>query len=148
MKSFRTLRGFLDGGEPDEDTYFAFSASLRICGPKLDLDEITTTLRLTPTHTHRRGERRSRRSSQYQHDHWSYEAPIHESRPLDEHVLALWESVRPAVPYLRSLKAVATVDVFLGYRSNCDHAGFEIAPAALEMFIALDIPFGMSIIVT
>jgi len=31
-KPFRTLRGFLAGKEREEDTYFAYSASLRIAG--------------------------------------------------------------------------------------------------------------------
>jgi hypothetical protein len=39
------------------------------------------------------------------------------------------------------------VDVFLGYRSNCDHAGVEVPHESLEMFIELRIPFGVSIII-
>jgi hypothetical protein len=40
------------------------------------------------------------------------------------------------------------VDVFLGYRSNCDTAGIEVPHTSLEMFSELQIPFGLSIIVT
>jgi hypothetical protein len=45
------------------------------------------------------------------------------------------------------LKELATVDVFLGYRSNVDHAGVEIAHSSLEMFLRLEIPLGLSIII-
>ncbi len=50
--------------------------------------------------------------------------------------------------YLRSLKNVASVDVFLGYGSNVDTAGVEIPYTSLEMFIELEIPFGLSIVIT
>ena len=50
--------------------------------------------------------------------------------------------------YLRALKKTVLVDVFLGYRSNCDHAGIEIPHTSLEMFTELEISFGISIVVT
>jgi hypothetical protein len=37
--------------------------------------------------------------------------------------------------------------VFLGYRSNCETAGFEVPHTSLEMFTELQIPFGISIVV-
>jgi hypothetical protein len=45
------------------------------------------------------------------------------------------------------LKQSATVDVFCGYRSNCDHAGIEVPWQSLEIFREVQIPFGVSIIV-
>ncbi|GAB4198755.1 MAG: hypothetical protein OHK0022_18430 [Roseiflexaceae bacterium] len=78
---------------------------------------------LEPTYTHRRGDRRSGRAKPYPHDMWQYEAPVDE------------------------LKQTATVDVFLGYRSNCDHAGFSVPAASLAMFVELDIEFGVSVII-
>ncbi|MEO8904126.1 MAG: hypothetical protein ABI488_17425 [Polyangiaceae bacterium] len=45
------------------------------------------------------------------------------------------------------MKTVATVDVFLGYRSNVDTAGVEIPYSSLDMFVRLEIPLGLSIIV-
>ena len=35
---------------------------------------------------------------------------------------------------LLNLKQQLTVDVFLGYQSNCDHAGVEVPYQSLEMF--------------
>lgn len=45
------------------------------------------------------------------------------------------------------LKKRAHVDVFLGYRSNIDHAGVEVPHTCLELFTRLEIPFGLSIII-
>jgi len=82
--------------------YFAFSASLRIFDENLDPDEISRTIGLTPTHTHRKGEARSRHSPPWNHDMWIYAPPLDESRPLEEHIMALWEAVRPHMAYLRA----------------------------------------------
>jgi Domain of unknown function (DUF4279) len=147
-KFFRTLRGFLSGEEPDEPTYFAYSATLRIFGEIPDLDEITGQLGVAPTSQHRRGERRVPQAMPYSHDMWSYEAPVAESEPLHAHIDALWNTFRARTSYLLQLKQSLTVDVFLGYRSNCDHAGVEVPPDSLEMFVQLEIPFGLSIILT
>ena len=55
--------------------------------------------------------------------------------------------MRPEVDYLKSLKQRFKVDVFCGYRSNCDHAGFEVSHKCLELFTALEVPFGVSVII-
>lgn len=56
--------------------------------------------------------------------------------------------VQPGADYLRSLKAQGLhIDVFCGYRSNHGGAGFELASDALQIFTALDLPFGISIII-
>src|SRR5438094_7740375 len=91
--------GYWEGDEQEvlygpEQPYFGFIATLRIWGDIPDLDDISRRLGLTPTHAHRKGERRGPRSPGYEHDHWSYTAPVDEKRPLEEHILALWESVR------------------------------------------------------
>jgi len=136
-----------EGQEPDEETYwFKFSAMLRIFGQIPDLEEVSRTLRLSPTHTHRRGDRRSQRWSPFEHDMWSYLSPVPEDRPLDVHIQTLWAHIKPHKDYLAGLKERLTVDVFCGYRSNCCTAGIEVSHHALEMFIQLEIPFGLSII--
>jgi Domain of unknown function (DUF4279) len=145
---FQTLRGALTGHEPDEAPYFAYSASLRIFGDQLDLGEITQQLGLIPTTQHRKGEQRTPHAPVYQHDLWAYQPPIPEEQPLAVHIDALWAAIKHATTYLRELKHVATVDVFLGYRSNIDHAGIEVPATSLNMFVELAIPFGLSIIIT
>jgi hypothetical protein len=79
---------------------------------------------------------------------WSYTAPVKETEPLHVHIDTLWNTFRARKPYLLQLKHDLTVDVFLGYRSNCDHAGVEVPHQSLEMFRELQVPFGLSIIVT
>lgn len=146
-KGFRTLRGFLNGQEPDERIYFAYSATLRIFGEIPDLHEFSQRLGIAPTSSHRRGEKKGPNSPPYTHDIWSYTSPVKESEPLHVHIDSLWNTFREHKEYLLELKKGLTVDVFLGYRSNCDHAGVEVPHESLEMFKELQIPFGLSIIV-
>jgi hypothetical protein len=137
-----------DLANPEEEVeyWFKYSATLRIFGDIGDLDAITARLGVTPTHTHRHGERPLPTSINcYQHDMWSYAAPVPEDRPLQVHLEALWRVVRPHVAYLKGLKERLTVDVFCGYRSNCGTAGFEVDHRALVIFTELEVPFGVSV---
>jgi hypothetical protein len=134
--------------EQAEGIWFAYSASLRIFGEIPDLDEITRHLDVVPTEAHRKGDRRGPSSAPYKHDMWMYTAPVKRSEPLHVHIEALWNTFRGRKQYLLQLKHNLTVDVFLGYRSNCDHAGVEVPYHSLEMFIELQVPFGLSVIVT
>lgn len=113
MTEYRTLRGFLTGGEPDEDDHFAYSATLRIFGDNLDFDEISQELGLRPTHSHRKGDKPGPRSPGYKHDMWSYSPAMSEARPLNEHIDALWAAIRPAKMFLREMKRRASVDSIL-----------------------------------
>ena len=146
---FLTLRGFLNGEEPNQEIYFAYSASLRIFGVIPDLGEITRELGIEPTMSHRCGDSKRPNSPPFKHDHWSYTIPLAETDPLARHIDSLWIRIRDRKEFLLQLKARpnVTVDVFLGYRSNCDHAGVEVPSASLEMFVELGIPFGISIII-
>ena len=150
-QGFRTLRGFLSGEEKNEESYFAYKASLSIFGHIADLEEITLRLGVVPTNTHRQGDRQGDRrapnSPPYKHDMWRYDAPVKETEPLHIHIDTLWNTFRERKEYLLQLKQSLTVDVFLGYRSNCDHAGVEVPYQSLEMFRELQVPFGLSIIV-
>lgn len=147
MTIFRTLHGFITGDEPDEEDYFAYSATLRIFGENLDLDEIANQLALQPSNSHRKGERKRPKSPPWRQDAWFYQAPLHESEPLEKHIDFLWSKIKNKKDYLLELKTTAKVDVFLGYRSNIDHAGVEIPYTSLEMFTELKIPFGISIVI-
>ena len=64
---------------------------------------------------------------------------------LTEHLRNLWQIVQPQLEYLKRLNA--EVDVFCGYRSNNGAAGFAVEPDALQIFTALNVPFGVSVIV-
>lgn len=129
-----------------EDPEFYFSATLRIAGEIESLDEITSRLSLRPTHSHRRGDRRGLRSPPYKDDLWSYSPPVDEHEPLERHISALWDAIRPNATYLKELKRTLKVDVFCGFRTNCRIAGFEVEHQHLRMFAELEIPFAVSII--
>lgn len=135
------------GVSEDDPVYFCFSAALRIFGEHLDIDEISRTLGIQPTHSHRKGERRNNMAPPWPHDMWSFMPPIEEDRPLDEHILAVWSAVRSNIPYLRALKEKFDVDVFCTYRTNSETAGFEVGHECLGLFAELEIPFGVSVII-
>lgn len=146
-RMFRTLRGFLNGEEKDEANEFRFSATLRIHGDDVPFEEISQTLGVHPTNLHRKGECRGPNSPIYRDDAWHFQPSLPDSEPLEIHIEVLWQVVRPHVEYLKSLKQRFKVDVFCGYRSNCDTAGFEVSHRCLELFTALEVPFGVSVII-
>lgn len=149
MKTFRTLRGLLAGDEPEEmEPSFRYQAILRIMSDGgLDFEEIETSLGLQPTASRRRGEKASPRSPPSRQDLWMFRAPVDAAQELREHIDALWRALKPHAQYLRSLKSRASVDVFLGYSSNIDHAGVTIPHQSLEMFTALELDVGLSVVV-
>ena len=134
--------------EVDEPVYFSnFKASLRITGDGLDFDEISQTLGLTPTTTRRKGVTPGSHKPPREHDLWLYTAPVARDRPLDEHIMALWDAVRPHMSYLHELKQKYQIDIFCGYRSNSCTGGFNVDHRCLGLFAELDIPFGVSVII-
>lgn len=135
-----------DEDENDEAVWFRHSASLRIFGRIPDLDALSKELGVTPTHTHRKGERRSPRAEAYEHDMWSFCVPVSPAEPLDEHIRVLWKTFKPERFVLLELKKTLTVDVFCTYSTNAACAGIEVSPESFEMFQVLQIPFGLSIL--
>jgi hypothetical protein len=146
-RAFKTLRGFIAGEEPDEEIWFAYSATLRVFGQDVPFDELEARLGVSASFSRRKGDRRKPTSVPCKEDAWFYESPLPESMPLEDHIGFLWSVVRPHVEYLKGLKSTHQVDVFCGYRSNCDLAGFEVSSESLALFLALEIPFGVSVIV-
>jgi hypothetical protein len=149
MKGFHTLQGFLTGDEPDQmQPIFAHHATLRIFSETgLDFEGIGSALGLIPTTTGRRGDKVGPRSPPNKGDVWMYRASTPSERDLHEHIDDLWQVLKPHGDFLRRLKAHATVEVFLGYSSNIDHAGVKIPPKSLEMFTALELDLLLNIVV-
>jgi hypothetical protein len=87
------------------------------------------------------------KSPTWRDDAWHFESPLPESEPLERYIEALWMIVKPQLEYLKKLKQRCKVDVFCGYRSNCDTAGFEVSHKCLVLFTELEVPFGVSVIV-
>ncbi len=131
----------------EDDHYFCYSAVLRIFGDIDDLEKITKTCGVLPTYVHRKGEKRSERAKPYQQDMWQYEPAVPENDELHKHLDALWEVIEPKVDAIKDLKTNLNVDIFCGYRSSCDNAGFEVPHCSLKIFEKLEVPFGVSVIV-
>jgi hypothetical protein len=143
-----SIRELFDGKELGELTFFHFRATLRIFGEGVPFEEIARQLGVQPTHVHRKGERLTLKAAEYAHDMWIYESQLAETEPLERHIELLWQVVKPNLDFLKALKNRFKVDVFCGYRSNCDYAGFEVSHQCLELFTALEVPFGVSVIIT
>ncbi|GHV52957.1 hypothetical protein AGMMS49579_10950 [Spirochaetia bacterium] len=94
------------------------------------------------------GEKRTKISKPFENDMWMYKPDIPREEPLENHINILWNTIKNNKGKLLELKEKYTVDVFLGYRSNCDHAGIEIPYTCLAMYNELKIPFGVSIIIS
>jgi hypothetical protein len=135
------------GPSNGEEYYFEYSAALRIFGRIRDLDAITEQLGVVPTHVHRKGDSRGITGPHYEHDMWMYTVPVSRTEPLHVHIDTLWKTLRGHKQYLLLLKHDLKVDVFLGYRTNCDTAGVQVPYQSLEMFGELEMVFGLSIII-
>ncbi|MDR0320530.1 MAG: DUF4279 domain-containing protein [Treponema sp.] len=133
--------------ENDEEYYFEYSASLRIFGNIENPNEITNLLGLEPKSIHKIGGKIIHNNKPYDKTIWIYQIDIPEDDPLELHINALWNKIKNKKKELLKLKEKYTVDVFLGYRSNCCTAGIEFSYKCLDMFTELEIPFGVSIII-
>ena len=131
-----------------DKTYFSFSATLRVFGEAVDFEDLEAQLGVKATEKYRKGTIRRPSSQPATHDMWVYKAPVAEQQQLSEHIDVLWETVKHAKSFLIKLKKDCSVDVFLGYRSSSDTAGFEVPYQSLEIFRELEIPFGVSVIIT
>jgi hypothetical protein len=132
-----------------EELYFNYSATLRIFSESgLDFEEIENELGVQPSRAHRRGDSRSIKSPPYKHDMWSLESGLDEEEKLEDHLFALWKTLKPHKEYLLTLKNSANLDVFCGYRSSSHSAGVDVSYRALELFQELEIDFSLSIITT
>jgi hypothetical protein len=138
--------------DDDEDVrpYHLYGATLRIMGTLEGTDApeaITTALALSPTYTHRRGDRPAPGARPYPTDTWQYEAPLPREEPLDKHMLALWDALHEHASYLKALKTRQRVDIYCEYRTNVHSTGVVVDYRALELCRLLELPFGLSILV-
>ena len=112
-----------------------FSASLYITGDGLDLEGISKTLGVTPTQTRRKGGHKA-----HWDDLWKYQAPVAREKPLDEHIKALWDAIRPQIPYLLELKKKFRIEVGCCYVSCWVRGNINIDHRCLGLFEELGIP--------
>ena len=130
-----------------EKLYFNFDASLRVFGQIDDLSEIFRIVGIEPTHSHKKGEKRTEISAPYEHDMWIYTPPIEGIEKLSVHLDTLWGVIRPNIDEIKKLKEKYTVNILCGYRSNSDTAGFNVDYKSLKIFEELEVPFDVSVII-
>ena len=133
--------------KPRPEPRFVFGASLRVFGQSLDFGELERRLGVAPTISYRKGAPCGLGSRSREFDMWLLAAPAGREQPLSRHLDALWKAVKPNVSYLKKLKRTHTVDIYCRYFANVPSAGFEIDCSSLEMFRALDLSFGVSVLV-
>ena len=131
----------------DEPIYFEYSACLRIHGESLDFEALENAIGIIPTHCHRRGDKKGLTSPGYRDDAWHLDSSLPASKHLDRHLEELWHKIAHAADFLRELKGTAKIDVFCGYRSNCDHCGVDIAPSSMKILVELELTCSLSIII-
>jgi hypothetical protein len=135
----------------EEEYYFCHSASLRIFSESgLDFDKIQSNLLVHPDHQHKIGDKRFPNSNRkpYANDMLSFESGLSDKESLEDHLLALWIKLKPYKKFIVGLKDEAKVDIFCGYRTDCETGGVDISSKALEIFQELKISFALSVIVT
>ena len=134
----------------DNEPYFAFSATLRIKNAPHIHKEFERKTGLCPSHVHSKGDIANAKSGRvWKNDIWMLDSPLPEEDELTKHILWLKDMLEPHMKYILELKKRGVdIDIFCGYRSDCDNAGFNIMPNALKLFIDLDIPVEFSVIIT
>ncbi len=117
-----------------EGTYYAFSAALRIADVPNLHSAISRRLEVEPTRCHVAGDLAAAATGRrWPNSVWVLESPLPESARLNDHLRWLCPLLTTHRDFLRSLvESGAAVDVFCGYRSTAENAGFEIEPDVLE----------------
>lgn len=133
------------------EVMFLYSATLRIANAGSIHQEIVGETGIVPTLSHRKGDIRSpiaKFKKYWSGDMWQIESPLPPDSDLSLHLNWLWGIVAPHKSYFLSvIERGFGVDVFCGYRSNSDTAGFCITPEALAIFAELSIPMEISVMI-
>ena len=125
-------------------------AALTIQGPHLDLENISSTLGIEPSHNHKVGDLIAKHSKRkHKHDMWSVDAPLDKQKPMDEHLNWLAQHLRPHYDFIRSLKSQDEVEIYVycGFTFYDFEAGLSLSPEALSIFTDLGISMEVSVLV-
>ncbi len=111
--------------------------------------EITSILGVEPDVCHKVGDMVDPITKKpWENNIWSIKSPLPETRHLDFHLKWLSKIALPHEAFIRGLiKDGADVDVFCGYRSDCDLCGFDVKPKGLELFVRLGVRMSVSVII-
>ncbi len=114
-------------------------AGFRVSGAHLDLDAITQTLGIKPTHVHGPGDLNIL-GEPYPDFMWSVDSPLRREEDLGAHLDWLGTTLSPQISYLRTLKNTADLSIVCNYlTSDTDQGGFTLTPRNLSFALELDI---------
>ena len=145
MKTFNTIRGFLTNGkEEPSEIIEKYSSAIRIGGQNLDLEKISIELNLTPSRTHKKGDKKG--NTEFKDDMWLYETTdqISENDKLEEHLRHLNEVLMPKIELLKNYKLEYNIQLYCSYMTNRDTTGIEVENQYLQLYNELKLPFGVS----
>jgi hypothetical protein len=132
--------------DPTEQPIFSAGASFRVKGLALNFEELSRIFGITPTHTHRRGDR-AIIDDFLPRDMWLFTSPLPKSDELELHLEWLAERVLPHKQYIISdLSKKAEVDVFCHKTCFTEQASLTVSAHALEIFTELSLKFDVSLI--
>ena len=114
---------------------FRYDASIRIADVGNAHANITRVTGLVPTHSHLKGEARSRFNRHpYAGDLWTLSSPLAETATIGQHCDWLWEAIRPHREYFETVIAAASsADVCLGCLSESIYPFLEVDASSLTI---------------
>lgn len=123
------------------------TASLIVKGSGLDIEGISRELGLTPSHTHRLGDRVFKNASdrRYSHDMWSFKSDLERSEPIDAHLRGLATRLNEHSSFLDSLKEKAEVYVVCSFIIRDWEFDFSVSSETLNMLTELGVDLDFSI---
>jgi len=128
--------------------HFHFSACLRVMdAPELH-DAIESRTGLKATESHKKGDLANRKTGRrWKNDIWTIESRSRQNSNLSSLLRSLWHRIEPHHRYFAELAKKGTkIDVFCGYSSDYNGAGFSIDPDALKIVTALKVKLEVSCI--
>lgn len=124
-----------------------FKATLRIKGASHLHDEIKLILG-DGTECHKRGDPvPTKPGKHWSNDIWIINAPIPEDAEPSEHLKWIEDFIHPHEDQIKQWAGNgAKVDVYLSYACSCQHHGFGLPAEVLGMFVRLNIPLEVSVV--
>ena len=108
------------------------------------MEEISTTLGLQPSHTHRAGDL-GKFGAHFPDDMWALDSSLGREADMETHLEWLVNQLKPHVEYLKALKDEYKIDIFCAYTSIGD-GGLSLPPATLSVICELGVNLEISII--
>lgn len=116
-------------------------------GRKLNFDEITKRLGISPTTTHRAGDPSRLKNKPFPCDAWTLASPLALNESLDAHLKWLADRLRPNYAYIKVLKEQADLSIYWSYIIEEEQNDLVVSSEALGIFTALGIPLVVSILI-